>query len=322
MTTVPMTAPAQPNAPSLGRIVRRIIPIVGTGVLIFFALIQILPFFFTVANSFKCLPAINASPSAFIAVPPFNVACVNAEGRTLPADATVSGATFNPTLDGYREVIETGSLPRWLFNTVFIAVTITILRVMFDSAAGYALARLKFPGNRAVFFLILGTLMIPGIVLLIPRFIILRQLGMLNQYTGVIIPAMVDAFGIFLMKQFFESIPDEIEEAAKVDGANRFVMFFRVVLPMATPALTALAIFSFQGAWNSFLDALVVLQGNQELWTLPLGLAFLRGQSGETLRWHQFLAGSVIATLPIAFIFFGFQRYFVEGVNYSGLAGT
>ncbi|MDZ4767881.1 MAG: carbohydrate ABC transporter permease [Chloroflexota bacterium] len=322
MATAAPSVPVGASNTPVAQTIRRLVPIIGTLVLVFFALIQILPFAFTLVNSFKCLPAINAAPGAFVPVAPFNVECVNNEGRTLSAEATVNGASFNPTLDGYQEVIEGASLPRWLFNTVFIAVVITILRVFFDSLAGYALARLKFPGNRAVFLLILGTLMIPGIVLLIPRFIILQQLGMLNQYTGVIIPLMVDAFGIFLMKQFFESIPDEIEEAALVDGANRFVMFFRVVLPMATPALTALAIFSFQGAWNNFLDALVVLQGAQELWTLPLGLAFLRGQSGETLRWHQFLAGSVITTVPIAIIFFAFQRYFVEGVNYSGLAGT
>ena len=138
---------------------------------------------------------------------------------------------------------------------------------------------------------------------------------------GIIIPLMVDAFGIFLMKQFFESIPNEIEEAAQVDGANRFVMFFWVILPMATPALTALAIFSFQGMWNNFLDTLIVVGGNQELWNLPLGLSFLRGASGEALVWNEFLAGSVVTTLPMAIIFFAFQRYFVEGSTYSGLAG-
>ena len=157
--------------------------------------------------------------------------------------------------------------------------------------------------------------------MIIPRFIMLKQLGMLNTYQGVIIPLMADAFGIFLMKQFFESIPGEIEEAAMVDGASRFTIFFRIVLPMATPALTALAIFSFQGMWNNFMDVLVIVQGNRDLWTLPLGLAFLRGQSGETLDWTVFLAGSVLTTLPLAVIFFMFQRYFVEGVSYSGLKG-
>jgi multiple sugar transport system permease protein len=159
------------------------------------------------------------------------------------------------------------------------------------------------------------------VVLLIPRFIILRQLGMLNTYQGFIFSLAADAFGVFLMKQFFESIPEEIEEAASVDGANRFIMFFRIVLPMATPALTALAIFSFQGTWNNFMDALIIIGGDQHLFNLPLGLAILRGAEGRTLVWNKFLAGSVMTTIPLAIAFFAFQRYFVEGISYSGIKG-
>ena len=293
---------------------------VGWTVLIIFAMLEIFPFVFTVANSFKCLPAVRTYPRAVIPVPPIGVECETAEGaERSPSD--VSGSlTFNPTLEGYDEILD-AKLPRWLYNTVIFAVVVTILRLAFDSLAGYALARLKFTGNRLIFFTILGTMMVPPIVLLIPRFIILKELSMLNTYQGLIIPLSVDAFGIFLMKQFFESIPGEIEEAAMVDGASRFVMFFRVILPMATPALTALAIFSFQGTWNDFLMPLIILSGNDKLWTLPLGLSFLRGAYGETLRWHAFLAGSVITTLPLALIFFYFQRYFVEGISYSGLKG-
>jgi multiple sugar transport system permease protein len=167
----------------------------------------------------------------------------------------------------------------------------------------------------------LGTMMIPGIVLIIPRFIILRQLGLINTYAGVIVTLSVDAFGIFLMKQFFESIPEELEEAAQVDGASRLVIFFRVVLPMATPALTALTIFSFQGTWNNFMDVLIINNGAPDLYNLPLGMALLKGQFGNTLIWNLFLAGAVLTTLPLALVFFVFQRYFVEGVSYSGLKG-
>lgn len=292
----------------------------GWTVLILFAALEIFPFVFTVANSFKCLPAVQTYPRSIIPVPPLDVSCETEEGRPLPANEVSNSATFNPTLDGYREIAD-ANLPRWLYNTTIFAVAITIARLAFDSLAGYALARLKFPGNRVIFFTILGTMMVPAIVLLIPRFIILKQFSMLNTYQGLIVPLAVDAFGIFLMKQFFESIPNEIEEAAMVDGANRFTMFFRVVLPMATPALTALAIFSFQGAWNDFLMPLLILSGNNKLWTLTLGLSYLRGAYGETLRWHAFLAGSVLTTLPLALIFFYFQRYFVEGISYSGLKG-
>lgn len=292
----------------------------GWTVLIAFALIEILPFAFTVANSFKCLPAVQSYPRALIPVPPFGVSCVSEEGAPLPASAVSTPTTFNPTLQGYEEIFD-AKLPRWFANTTFFAVVITVLRLAFDSMAGYALARIRFPGNRLLFFIILGTMMVPPVVLLIPRFIILKQLAMLNTYQGLIVPLAVDAFGIFLMKQFFESVPGEIEEAAMVDGASRFTMFLRVVLPMATPALTALAIFSFQGTWNDFLMPLIILSGKSDLWTLPLGLSFLRGAYGETLRWHAFLAGSVLTTLPLALIFFYFQRYFVEGISYSGLKG-
>jgi multiple sugar transport system permease protein len=195
-----------------------------------------------------------------------------------------------------------------------------IVRIALNSMAGYALARIKFPGNRVLFYIILGVLMIPGVVLLIPRFLMLNQLDLLNTYHGYVIVLAADAFGIMLMKQFFESIPREVEEAAQVDGANRFVMFFRVILPMATPALTALAIFSFQGQWNNFMDALIIVGTDPDMFNLPMGLTVLTG-SGQDIQFDLVLAGAVITTLPMALIFFMFQRYFVEGSNYSGLAG-
>jgi len=194
-------------------------------------------------------------------------------------------------------------------------------RWAFASMAGYALARIKFPGSNAVFLAILGTMMIPGIVLLIPMFIILKQLGMIDTYSGLILPKLATAFGVFLMKQFFESIPVEMEEAARIDGCNRFQMFFRVILPLARPALVALIIFSFQGSWNDFMHPLIVISVNQDLYTLPLGLALLRGGMGQNLQWNAILAGSILTTIPMALIFFFFQRYFVEGISYGGLKG-
>jgi multiple sugar transport system permease protein len=315
VTTAASTATRERRSP-----LTLVVTAVGWTVLVLFAALEIFPFVFTVANSFKCLPAVQTYPRSIIPVPPFGVQCENAEGAPRSPSEVSGSVTFNPTLEGYQEISD-ANLPRWLYNTAVFSIAITIARLAFDSLAGYALARLKFPGNRLVFFTILGTMMVPAIVLLIPRFIILKEMRMLNTYGGLIVPLSVDAFGIFLMKQFFESIPSEIEEAAMVDGASRFTLFFRVVLPMATPALTALAIFSFQGAWNDFLMPLLILSGNKNLWTLTLGLSFLRGAYGETLRWHAFLAGSVLTTLPLALIFFYFQRYFVEGISYSGLKG-
>lgn len=306
----------------------RILAIAGYSILILVAIIQTVPFILTIANSFKCDPAITSRPAAFIPVPPFGVQCAtqDASGRrvVLSADDQTKGITFNPSFNGYESILNTtgaaNNLPRWLLNTIIYSVAVMIVRIALNSMAGYALARIKFPGNRVIFFIILGVLMIPGVVLLIPRFLMLNQLGLLNTYHGYVIVLAADAFGIMLMKQFFESIPREVEEAAQVDGANRFVMFFRVILPMATPALTALAIFSFQGQWNNFMDALIIVGTNPQMFNLPMGLTVLRG-SGQDIQFDLVLAGAVITTLPMAVIFFLFQRYFVEGSNYSGLAG-
>jgi multiple sugar transport system permease protein len=305
---------------------RRIIAILGFGVLILVAIIQIAPFVLTVANSFKCEPAISDAPGAFI--PNFQtISCqttVNGQLQVTTADQQANGVFFSPSTEGYSAILQGGgqsnNLPRWLLNTVIYSITVMIGRLIFDSMAGYALARLKFPGNRILFFIVLGVLMIPGVVLLIPRFLMLNQLGLLNSYQGYFLVLAADAFGIILMKQFFEAIPKEIEEAALVDGANRFVTFFRVILPMATPALVALAIFSFQGQWNNFMDALIIVGTKPEMFNLAMGLTVLRG-SGQDIQYDLVLAGAVITTLPMALIFFMFQRYFVEGVNYSGLAG-
>ena len=252
------------------------------------------PFLLAISTSFKPLPEIAQNPVGLIP------------------------QTF--TLEGY-ERLRGFNVGRWRFNSAFVSVAITLGNVLFASMAGYALARIKFPGINVVFLSILGTMMIPGIVLLIPMFIILKQLAFIDTYMGLIFPKVVTAFGVFLMKQFFESIPKEMEEAARIDGANRFQMFFRVVLPLARPALVALVIFSFQGAWNDFMFPLIVISVRQDLYTLPLGLALLRGGFGENLQWNALLAGSLITTVPMALIFLFFQRYFIEGISYGGLKG-
>jgi multiple sugar transport system permease protein len=306
---------------------RRVLSAFGVGLLILVAFLEITPFVLTVANSFKCDPAVVSRPWGFIPVPPFGVDCETVEDgeivSRLTADEQVSGLTFNPTFRGYDEVLTrtpTQDLPRWTLNSVIYSVTVTLGRLLFDSLAGYSLARLKFPGQRVVFFIILGVLMIPGVVLLIPRFLMLDQLNLLNSYFGYFAVLSADAFGILLMKQFFESIPGEIEEAAQVDGASRVVTFFRIVLPMATPALVALTIFSFQGQWNNFMDALIIVGTDPTMFNLPMGLTTLVG-SGQDIQYDRVLAGSVVTTIPMAILFFAFQRYFVEGVSYSGLKG-
>lgn len=270
------------------------------GVLIFFALAMILPFVYSVANSFKTLPDINQNPQSLIADP-----------------------AMGWTAAGYERVLNTDQVnfPRALFNSIFVAIVVMVGRLIFNSMAGYALARIKFPGRGIAFAALVGTMMIPGIVLLIPCFLILRQLNMVDTFPALIFPALSDAFGIFLMKQFFESIPGEVEEAAEIDGASRLRMFFTIILPMAVPALTALAIFSFQASWNDFTGPLIAVSGNKDLYTLPLALAFLRGATGSALQWDILLPGAVITTVPMALIFFLFQRFFIEGTSYTAVKG-
>lgn len=252
------------------------------------------PFLLAVSTSFKTLPEINQNPIGLIP------------------------QTF--TLEGFERMFAQ-NVGRWAINSFLIALVVTVTNVLFSSLAGYALARIRFPGSGIMFVAILSTLMVPGIVLLIPMFIVLKTFGMIDNYTGLIVPKMVTAFGIFLMRQFFMTIPMEIEEAARMDGAGRFRTFFQVVLPLAQTALVALIIFTFQGSWNEFMHPLIVINTNQDLYTLPLGLALLRGGLGQNLQWNALMAGSMLTTVPMAIIFFVFQRYFIEGVSAGAVKG-
>ena len=221
------------------------------------------------------------------------------------------------TFDAYRRVFD-ADIDRWFLNSAFVAALWVIGRACADSAAGYAFARMRFPGRDTLFLLVLSTIMIPGMVTIVPKFLILKQLGLINSYGALTLPFLADAFGIFLMKQFFESIPTELEEAARVDGASRYRMFGQIVLPNAMPALTALAIFSFQGSWNAFLEPLIFIN-NPRLFTLPLGLAYFK-QANYT-EWPVLMAVAVISTVPIAIFYLIFQRGFVEGQVSSGIKG-
>ena len=272
----------------------RIRLVLSYGLLFLIALSFLYPFVLAIATSFKTLPEINQNP--------------------------VSPIPQTFTLEGYQRMFDL-NVGRWAINSFFIATVVTLTNVLFAALAGYALSRIRFPGSQAVFLAILGTMMIPGIVMLIPMFIILKSFGMIDTYSGLIVPKMVTAFGIFLMAQFFEAVPVEIEEAARMDGAGRFRTFFQVVLPLARPAIVALIIFSFQGNWNEFMHPLIVITTNQNLYTLPLGLALLRGGLGQNLQWNALMAGSMLTTLPMALIFLFFQRYFIEGISYSGVKG-
>jgi multiple sugar transport system permease protein len=225
-----------------------------------------------------------------------------------------------PTLAAYRTAVLEAPFGRWFFNSALVACAVVAARCTCDTMAGYAFARMRFPGREALFSLVIATLMVPPMVLIIPRFILLHELGLVNTLSALWLPFASEAFGVFLMRQFFESLPAELEEAARIDGASRLRMFCQVALPNAGPALAALAIFSFQGSWNRFLDAVIFISGaSRDIFTLPLGLAYFR--SFYYTDWPVVMAISVLTTLPIAAVYVFFQRYFVEGVARTGLRG-
>jgi ABC-type glycerol-3-phosphate transport system permease component len=223
----------------------------------------------------------------------------------------------NVTFDAYRTVLDS-DIDRWFINSTIVAVIWVVLRAFTAATAGYAFARMQFPGRNLLFITVLATVMIPGIVTIVPKFLILKELHLLDSYGALTLPFAADAFAIFLMKQFFESIPVELEEAARVDGASRYRMFAQIILPNAMPAITAVAIFSFQGSWNAFLEPLILIN-DADLFTLPLGLAYFR-QANYT-DWPVLMAGAVITTIPIAIFYIIFQRWFVEGQVSSGIKG-
>ncbi len=229
------------------------------------------------------------------------------------------GMNFIPhhfTLDNYKNIfLKEPLFGRWLLNSIFVAICTTGFNILFNSMAGYALARIRFPGNKIWFFLILAVLMIPGQITLIPSFLILKNLGWLNSYQGLIIPNAVNATFIFMMRQFFRNFPKELEEAAALDGLSRWEMFLTIVLPLAKPALAAQAIFIFMGAWNNFLMPLIVLS-DKEMFTLPLGLNTFKGQ--YISYWNYIMAASMVLTLPALAIYAFFNRYFIQGVTFTG----
>ena len=193
-----------------------------------------------------------------------------------------------------------------------------ILNAILGAMAGYAFGRMEFPGKNVLFALTLAVLMIPGALIMIPKFLIANSLHLTDTYFALLIPAAVTPTSVFLMTQFLKSLPRELEESAMIDGASRFHTFWRVILPLTRPALTAVALFAFQGAWNDFFWPLLVMS-HKENYTLTLGLAFFKQEF--YVQYNMLLAGSFINVVPLVILFFLFQRYFIQGISTSGLAG-
>jgi multiple sugar transport system permease protein len=194
----------------------------------------------------------------------------------------------------------------------------TALILGIDSLAAYAYARMEFPGRKLIFSLMLATLFMPGLMFLIPNFLTIYNLGLLNTYAGVILPGLAGVFGVFFLRQFFESLPKELEEAARIDGANAFQTFYRVVLPLAKPAIATLAVITFLASWNDFLWPFLILQ-NTNYQTLPLGLRTLQG--AYTSEYGLMMAGAVIVAIPVLIIYVALQRFIVQSVASTGLKG-
>ncbi|TPW77595.1 carbohydrate ABC transporter permease [Schumannella soli] len=246
------------------------------------AVIYIFPFLIDVATSFKTEAEAASSPLSLI--------------------------PQNWTTAAYERLFLHSDFPVWFRNTAVVTVFVTAGRVFFDSLAGYALARLRFRGRGVVFGALIAVMAVPNVVLLIPKFLVINQLGIFDSYVGLIVPLLVDAAGVFIMKNFFESIPVSVEEQARIDGAGTFRVFWSVVLPMARPALVTIIILSFQGSWNELAHFIVAAQDPQ-LTTLTKGVAQLAsGQLSQGSQYPIKLAAGAIMTIPVAIMFFIFQR--------------
>jgi multiple sugar transport system permease protein len=270
---------------------------VAYALLIGYALLMFVPFTWTIITSFKTLP-----DSVRLTIIPQPI-----------------------TFDAWTYVFNNiePSVPVMFWNSGLIAAIVTVSNVLLGSLAGYAFARLRFPGREVLFLLVLGSLMIPDQLRLVPIYTLFNAVGLtagIGQYVSVILVSAISAASIFLMRQYFLTIPRDLEEAARIDGAGFITTFWRVMLPLATPALAAVAILSFQGTWNGFFWPVVFLTDKAHF-TLPIGLTFFRLSGGFGTNWPPLMATVVIATIPILILYIFFQRYFVEGIAASGVKG-
>ena len=222
------------------------------------------------------------------------------------------------TLDNYRELFATTGVARNFLNSVLVAGAITLLSLLVNTMAGYAFAKLRFAGRERIFQVLLAALVVPAQVAMLPLFLLMKQLGLVNSYWGVIVPALATVFGIFLVRQYARSIPDELIEAARIDGAGELRIFFQVVLPMLKPVLVTLAIFTFMGAWNDFMWPLIVLT-DQAHYTLPVALAALSRE--HIMDVEMMMAGAVVTVLPVLALFLVLQRYYIQGLLLGSVKG-
>ena len=227
----------------------------------------------------------------------------------------------NPTLENFTSIFNDKSLPvvNWFLNSLLIASLFTLVILIIDSLAGYAYARLEFPGKNLLFGLMLATLVMPGIMFLIPNYLTVARLGWIGTIQGVIVPGFAGVFGVFFMRQFFQSLPKELEEAAYIDGASVWRTFYSVILPLSKGPLITLGIITFLTSWNDFLWPLLILGGDRQELTLPVGLATLQGQ--YTFDYGKLMAGALVLTIPVLILYAIFQRYIIRSISMTGIKG-
>jgi multiple sugar transport system permease protein len=254
------------------------------GILTVAALIALVPFLYVISTSLKDTVALFKYPPEWI-----------------PAE---------PTLENFRALVQDYPFLRWTLNSLIVASVVTIIKVVIDSMAGYAFAKMSFPGKDPLFLVVLMTLMVPFAATLIPLFIIVRDLHLTNTYLGLILPALASPIGIFMMRQFIETLPTDLENAARLDGCSEFQIFRRVILPLVRPGLVVLGVFTFMTQWTSYLWPLVI-GTKEEMFTLTVGVQSLR--SLFTVNWGVLSAGAVLSMLPLVLVFLFLQRYFIAG---------
>jgi multiple sugar transport system permease protein len=236
------------------------------------------------------------------------------EALAIPAPLLPAVPRWQNYVDVFRQV----PFARFILNSLFISTTVTVVALLLHSMAAYSLARLRYPGRDIIFVGMLSTLMVPFTVIVIPLFILIKTLGWVDSYQALIIPAIPHAFGIFLLRQFYLSLPRELEEAALIDGASRVQIYWRIVLPLSRPILMALGILFFLANWNNFLWPLIVTQ-SPDLWVVQLGIQHFTGEHGSA--WNLIMAASTVAAMPTLAVFFLLQRHLVEGIKMTGIKG-
>ncbi|HEV2073897.1 MAG TPA: carbohydrate ABC transporter permease [Thermomicrobiales bacterium] len=231
---------------------------------------------------------------------------------------TLSLIPPDPTLGNYTEVLQRTSYIRWFLNSIIVAGITTLSVAFFDSLAGYTLAKFRFPGSTAIFLLILSTLMVPTEMLVIPWYMMSIEFNWTDSYWGIMFPGVISAFGVFLMRQFFMGLPNELIDAARLDGFSEFRIFWKIGLPLVKPAVAALCIFTFLGNWNAYIWPLIVIRSDT-MRTLPVGIAFFSSEAQSSF--HLIMAAASLATVPVIIIFLIFQRHIIKGIALAGLKG-